>query len=62
MLAEEGYVALACGTLLVIETSSRPSYVPARSLYQSLGYTQVGQIPNFYRLDDDCLLYAKPLV
>jgi ribosomal protein S18 acetylase RimI-like enzyme len=58
----ESFIRSHRGTLLVIETSSRPHYAPARSLYQSLGYTQVGQISNFYRSDDDCLLYAKPFV
>ena len=58
----ESFIRSHRGSLLVIETSSRPDYSPARSLYHSRGYSQVGDIPHFYRQNDHCLIFAKPLL
>jgi len=57
----ENFIRSRNAHLLVIETSGRPDYAPARRFYQSNGYHQVGQIPNFYRPNDDCVLFCKPL-
>jgi len=46
----------------VLETSSQPSYDSARRFYEDCGYRQVGRIKDFYKPNDDCLIYCKELV
>lgn len=50
------------GRLVVIETSSRQVYAPARSFYQQCGYRVVATVPDFYGRGDDKLIYTKVLV
>ena len=45
----------------VLETSSQPAYTRARVFYDHEGYREVGRIPDFYKADDDCILYCKEL-
>jgi ribosomal protein S18 acetylase RimI-like enzyme len=47
---------------LVLETSSQPSYDTARRFYEDYGYRQVGRIKDFYKANDDCIIYCKELV
>lgn len=49
------------GQRLVIETSGRPDYEPARRFYERAGYCPVGRIPDYYKAGDDCVLYCKVL-
>ena len=49
------------GRRIVLETSGRPAYEDARGFYRSQGFLHVGTIPNFYRADDDCLIYCKAI-
>jgi ribosomal protein S18 acetylase RimI-like enzyme len=49
------------GERLVVETSSQTSYDRARRFYDARGYRAVGRIPNFYKLNDDCILYCIEL-
>ena len=46
---------------LVLETSSQPWYDKVRRFYEQCGYTQVGRIANFYKSNDDCIIYCKEL-
>ena len=46
---------------LVLETSGQPSYESTRRFYEQRGYRQVGRIPDFYKANDDCILYCKEL-
>jgi len=57
----EHAVAAAGGSRLVLETSGKPSYAPARVFYEQAGYAVVGRIPDYYRSGDDCVLYCKRL-
>ncbi len=47
--------------LLLIDTSSLPLYKPTRGFYLRTGYSQVAQIPDFYRDGDDKILFWKKL-
>jgi ribosomal protein S18 acetylase RimI-like enzyme len=47
---------------LVLETSSQPSYANVRRFYEKCGYKPVGRITNFYKPNDDCIIYCKELV
>ena len=47
--------------LLLIETSSRPSYDPTRAFYLKRGYREVARIADFYEVGDDRVIYAKTL-
>lgn len=50
------------GRLILIETSTRPSYRSARKFYQGLGYHVSARIAQFYSERDDKLIYSKYLV
>jgi len=49
------------GERLVLETSSQPSYERARRFYEEGGYREVGRIRNFYKPNDDCIIFCKEL-
>jgi ribosomal protein S18 acetylase RimI-like enzyme len=49
------------GRAIVIETSGRPDYRPARALYESCGYTRVAEIADYYRPGDPMHIYMKTL-
>ncbi len=57
----EDEIRRAKGKLIVVETSSKPEYSKARSLYQSLGYQPTCQISDFYADGDDKLVLVKRL-
>jgi len=47
------------GRLLVVETSSKDSYVGTVSFYRRLGYEEVSRIRDFYDRGDDRLVFVK---
>lgn len=47
--------------LIIIWTSSRPGYEPARRFYQRMGCTLAVQIPEFYDRGDDLYIYTRRL-
>jgi GNAT superfamily N-acetyltransferase len=47
--------------LIVIWTSSRPAYEPARRFYERMGCTLAAQIPEFYDRGDDLCIYTRHL-
>jgi ribosomal protein S18 acetylase RimI-like enzyme len=49
------------GRMILIETSSNPHYVAARSLYLTLGYEHVSTIPDFYDPGDNAETFRKVL-
>lgn len=55
----EAFVRSQGGERIVLETSGRSDYGPARRFYEQAGYLPVGRIPDFYRPGDDCLIYSK---
>jgi ribosomal protein S18 acetylase RimI-like enzyme len=57
----ENEVRRGDGRLVLIETSSQPKYESTRRFYIDLGYLEVARIPDFYRVGDDRVIYAKSL-
>ena len=49
------------GRMLLIETSSKNSYASTTRFYLRAGYTEVSRIKDFYRIEDDKLVYCKRL-
>ena len=50
------------GRMLLIETSSKDSYGPTLRFYAQSGYEEVCRIKDFYRVEDDKLVFCKRLV
>ena len=57
----EDFVRAAGGDRLVLEASGRNDNERALRFYAKAGFSEVGRIPNFYKLDDDCVVYCKVL-
>lgn len=49
------------GAHIYIETSSLPLYEPTRIFYKNHGYIKEAIIKDFYKKDDDKLIYSKAL-
>jgi ribosomal protein S18 acetylase RimI-like enzyme len=47
------------GRGIVIETSSRVEYEPARLLYERCGYRRMAEVPDFYKPGDALVMYVK---
>jgi ribosomal protein S18 acetylase RimI-like enzyme len=45
--------------LVVVETSSRSEYAPARSFYSRRGYAEQARVPGFYAPGDDRIILTK---
>jgi ribosomal protein S18 acetylase RimI-like enzyme len=62
LMAEvEAQVRAANGRVMVIYTSSTPTYAPARRLYEGAGFTRQAIVPDYYRDGDDLNIYWKRL-
>jgi ribosomal protein S18 acetylase RimI-like enzyme len=49
------------GRMLLIETSSKDSYVPTLRFYERSGYDEISRIKDFYRIEDDKVVFCKRL-
>jgi len=49
------------GRMLLIETSSKRSYAPTIRFYQHAGYHEISRIKDFYRIEDDKVVFCKHL-
>jgi ribosomal protein S18 acetylase RimI-like enzyme len=49
------------GRMLLIETSSKRSYLPTIRFYQRAGYREISRIKDFYRIEDDKVVFCKQL-
>jgi Acetyltransferases len=49
------------GRMLLIETSSKESYAPTIRFYERSGYDEISRIKDFYRIEDDKVVYCKKL-
>ena len=49
------------GRMLLIETSSKESYGPTLRFYQRAGYDEISRIKDFYRVEDDKIIFCKKL-
>ena len=61
MEAAEKEIRRARGRLILIETSSTPSYEKTRRFYENHGYEIISHIPDFYTPGDDRLILRKKL-
>ena len=57
----EDQVRERSGRMLLIETSSKNSYSSTTRFYERAGYQEISRIKDFYRIDDDKLVYSKRL-
>lgn len=57
----EGEVRRQCGRMLLIETSSKESYAPTVRFYRRSGYDEISRIKDFYRIEDDKVVFCKKL-
>jgi len=55
------FVASRNGYWLIAETSSQPSYERTRAFYTKQGYQVVARIPDYYKPNDDLVIYGKRL-
>ena len=49
------------GRMLLIETSSKESYSSTKRFYERSGYDEISRIKDFYRIEDDKVVYCKKL-
>lgn len=49
------------GRMLLIETSSKESYGPTLRFYERSGYDEISRIKDFYRIEDDKVVFCKRL-
>jgi ribosomal protein S18 acetylase RimI-like enzyme len=57
----ENEVRRRAGRMLLIETSSKRSYAPTIRFYQRAGYHEISRIKDFYRIEDDKVVFCKVL-
>lgn len=50
------------GRMLLIETSSKASYAPTIRFYEKSGYVEISRIKDFYRIEDDKVVFCKRLI
>ena len=50
------------GRMLLIETSSKESYASTMRFYERSGYDEISRIKDFYRIEDDKVVFCKKLV
>jgi ribosomal protein S18 acetylase RimI-like enzyme len=57
----ENEVRRQSGRMLLIETSSKESYRPTIRFYERSGYSEISRIKDFYRIEDDKVIFCKKL-
>jgi ribosomal protein S18 acetylase RimI-like enzyme len=57
----ENEVRRQSGRMLLIETSSKQSYAPTLRFYERAGYEEISRIKDFYRIEDDKVVFCKHL-
>lgn len=55
----EARVAARGGRQLLAETAGKPSYAATRAFYLACDYREVARVPDFYRVGDDKVIYAR---
>ena len=61
LAAVESEVARLGGRTILIETGGKPSYGPTRAFYEASGYAEIARLPDFFRVGDDKVFYARPI-
>lgn len=57
----EEQVRLLGGRMILVETSSIPSYQRTQRFYELKGFKEVGRLPDYYSLGNDRITYCKRL-
>ncbi len=57
----EEFVIKKNGYLVIAETSSQPSYLPTRKFYLNNGYRILAEIKDFYKINDNLVIFGKYL-
>ncbi|MEM9568294.1 MAG: N-acetyltransferase, partial [Cyanobacteria bacterium P01_E01_bin.34] len=57
----ESTLAAQGARLVIVETSSRHEFEPARIFYGKCGYTEEARVRNFYASGDDKIVFCKDL-
>ena len=57
----ERFVSSRGGVLMLAETSSQPKYENTRQFYIRNQYAEIARIKNYYKIDDDLVVYGKYL-
>ncbi len=57
----ENYIKEKRGYLVIAETSSQPSYEATRKFYHSNDYEVLADIKNFYKVNDNLIIFGKYL-
>jgi ribosomal protein S18 acetylase RimI-like enzyme len=60
-LYAEQFIRERGGERVVLETSGRADYARTRRFYEKAGYDLIGQIPDFYKPGDDCVIFCKKI-
>jgi ribosomal protein S18 acetylase RimI-like enzyme len=55
----EEYICAHHGTLVIVETSSTGKYARTRAFYIKEGYAELARIRQYYKPDDDLIVYGK---
>lgn len=55
----ENEVRRQAGRMLLIETSSKRSNEPTMRFYRNAGYEEISRIKDFYRIEDDKVVFCK---
>lgn len=61
MAAAEADARARGGRMVLVETGGKPSYQPTRRFYERIGYVEVARLPDFFRVGDDKVIYARRL-
>ena len=59
MKTAEAYICARGGTLVIVETSSTPAYDRTRAFYLKEGYGELARIRQYYKPEDDLIIYGK---
>lgn len=55
----ESYIRAEGGSLIIVETSSTVKYERTRAFYLKEGYAELAHIRQYYKPDDDLIIYGK---
>ncbi len=55
----EDYIKEKKGRLILIETSSNEEYYGTRNFYLKLGYNEIARIKDYYKMNEDKIIYEK---
>ena len=61
MAAAEAEARARGGRMVLVETGGKASYAPTRRFYERIGYVEIARLPDYFRVGDDKVIYARRL-